>query len=120
MIYSILADLLVLFHFAFVLFVLFGGFLLLKYKQLIFLHVPAFLWGIVVELNHWICPLTPMEKHFREKAGEAGYDGGFVENYLIPVLYPAGLTEDIQTVLGLVVLFLNLGVYFVVFRKRRP
>ena len=106
-----LADLLVLLHLAFVIFVLAGGLLALRNRRWIYLHLPALAWGILVELMGWICPLTPWENHFRELGGEAGYAGGFVEQHLLAWLYPEGLTRSDQIMLGIFALILNLGIY---------
>ena len=114
------ADVLVLIHFAFILFVLFGGFLVLWRRWLAWLHLPAAVWGVLVEFNGWICPLTPWEQALRIQAGEKGYSGGFIEHYLEAVIYPAGLTPEIQTVLGLLLLMANLGIYTWVFGRTRP
>ena len=105
------ADILVVLHLAFVLFVLLGGLLVYRWPRWAWLHVPAFAWGAVIEFNGWICPLTPLEQRFRAAAGEGGYSGGFVEHYLLPMLYPEGLTREIQLGLGLLVLGVNAVVY---------
>ncbi|HEY6839418.1 MAG TPA: DUF2784 domain-containing protein [Geobacteraceae bacterium] len=88
MLYSILADLGVLHHGAFVLFVVGGGFLVIRWPRLAWIHIPAALWGATVEFTGWICPLTPLENHFRLLAGDEGYSGGFIAHYLVPLLYP--------------------------------
>jgi hypothetical protein len=105
------ADILVVLHLAFVLFALLGGLLVYRWPRWAWLHVPAFAWGAVIEFNGWICPLTPLEQRFRAAAGEGGYSGGFVEHYLLPMLYPEGLTREIQLGLGLLVLGVNAVVY---------
>lgn len=105
------ADALVLAHLAFILFVLFGGLLLLRWPRLAWLHLPAVAWGAIVEFFQLICPLTPWENRLRRAAGEAGYPGGFIEHYLIPLIYPAGLTPRIQLGLGALVLLVNGAVY---------
>jgi hypothetical protein len=105
------ADILVVLHLAFVLFALLGGLLVYRWPRWAWLHVPAFAWGAVIEFNDWICPLTPLEQRFRAAAGEGGYSGGFVEHYLLPMLYPEGLTREIQLGLGLLVLGVNAVVY---------
>ena len=117
MIYRILADLTVVVHFAFILFVVAGGWAVSRHPRLIWLHVPAVLWGAAIEFAGWICPLTPLEQALRVKAGDAGYSGGFIEHYLYPLMYPVGLTVDIQLVLGFVVVALNAATYFVIWRK---
>lgn len=117
--YALLADLTVLAHFGFILFVMFGGLLVLRWRRLAWIHLPCAAWGALIEFAGWICPLTPLELEFRRRAGEAGYTGGFIEHYLLPVMYPAGLTREIQIVLGLGVLVLNGLIYRVVWRQRR-
>ncbi len=119
MLYRVLADLVVGLHFLFVLFVVLGGLLLLKWPGLVWVHLPAAVWGALIELRGWICPLTPLENRFRARAGDAGYEGGFIEHYILPVLYPGDLTRDIQLVLAAVVIVLNLGIYGYVFRRTR-
>lgn len=111
MLWRMAADALVLVHLGFILFVLLGGLLLLRWPRLIWLHIPAVAWGIVVECLHLGCPLTPWENQLRRAAGQAGYDGGFIEHYLIPLIYPAGLTPQIQLYLGAIVVLVNLSVY---------
>jgi hypothetical protein len=119
MAYRILADVLVLFHLAFLLFVVFGGGLVLWRRRLAVLHVPAALWGVFVECAGGVCPLTPLEVRFRVLGGEGGYAGSFIDRYLVPVLYPPGLTREIQVGLGIAVGLMNLGVYALVLRKWR-
>ncbi|HKP49138.1 MAG TPA: DUF2784 domain-containing protein [Gemmatimonadales bacterium] len=113
-----LADLVVILHFAFVLFVILGGLLVLRWPRLAYVHLPVALYGTLIELVGWICPLTPLEKRLRESAGLQGYQGGFVEHYILPVLYPAGLTREVQWILGMLVVGINLVIYAVVARKR--
>jgi len=108
---ALAADALVVLHLAFVLFVVFGGLLVWRWPRWAWVHVPAFAWGAVIEFTNWVCPLTPLEQRFRVAAGEAGYSGGFVEHYLLPLLYPEGLTREIQLGLGLFVLAVNALVY---------
>ncbi|EFW83443.1 hypothetical protein ALP26_03813 [Pseudomonas savastanoi pv. glycinea] len=100
MFYRVAADAVVAFHLLFIVFVLFGGLLVVSRPWLALLHVPAAAWGAAVEFLHLYCPLTPLENTLRRTAGEQGYDGGFVEHYLIPLIYPAGLTPGIQLWLG--------------------
>jgi len=111
MLYRIAADGLVLFHLLFILFVLFGGLLVLKWRWLIWFHLPASAWGVAVEVFHLTCPLTQWENLMRQAAGHTGYGGGFIEHYVWPVIYPAGLTPAIQLGLGSVVLAINAMVY---------
>ena len=106
----ILADLIVFCHFAFILFVIFGGFLVIKWHKLIWLHIPAACWGALVEFFGWFCPLTSYENSLRG-AGGGGYASGFIEHYIIPMIYPYGLTREIQVCLGFVVILLNFWVY---------
>jgi hypothetical protein len=114
----LLADLVVSVHFLFVLFVLLGGLLVLRWPWVAGLHLPAALWGVLIEFTGWICPLTPLEQSLRQRAGGQGYSGSFIEHYLLPVLYPSALTRDIQLVLGSVALAVNLGIYAYVLRRR--
>lgn len=111
-------DSIIVLHFAFVLFVLFGALLLLKWRKLVWLHVPAVVWGILVELNGWLCPLTPLENYLREAAGLGMYHGDFVMHYIMPVLYPEHLTRAMQIVFGVIVIVVNVSAYLYVFRIR--
>ena len=113
----LLADLVLLLHLAFVLFVVFGGLLVLRRRRIAWLHVPAFVWGAAIEFGGWICPLTPLENRLREQSGAGGYAGGFVERYLVPILYPGELTREIQIALGLAVLLINLAIYGFLLRR---
>lgn len=113
------ADALLLAHFAFVAFVALGGTLLLRWPKLAWVHVPAALWGALVELFGWVCPLTPLEVALRRSAGDAGYSGGFIEHYLVAVLYPQSLTRDIQFELGMAVVVMNVALYGIVIRRAR-
>lgn len=114
------ADAVLLLHALFVLFVVAGGLLVLWRPVLAWLHLPAAAWGVVIELFGWLCPLTTLENRLRRAAGEAGYDGGFVEHYVVPLLYPPGLTRGLQFWLAGVVIAVNLLVYgFLLYRRRR-
>jgi hypothetical protein len=113
----LLADGVVLVHTAFVAFVVLGGFLAWRWRPLVWAHVPCALWGMLIEYRGWICPLTPLENALRRRAGLEGYAGGFVEHYVIPVLYPAGLTRPTQALLGTLVLVVNLVAYGVLLRR---
>jgi hypothetical protein len=116
--YGVLADLVLLLHGAFVLFVVAGGALVLRWPRLAWVHVPMALWGVMIEFVGFTCPLTPLEKAWRQAAGGAAYAGGFIEHYVTAALYPAGLTRPIQVVLGLLVLAINAGVYWTVWQRR--
>lgn len=118
MIARVTADLLVVVHFAFIAFVVFGGFLVLKWGRVSVLHIPCALWGVLIELGGWICPLTPLENYFREAAGDVGFNGGFIDQYVMPLVYPEGLSRGMHLSLGVMVLALNLCVYGVVLVKR--
>jgi hypothetical protein len=118
MLYRLAADLLVLLHVAFVLFVVAGGFLAWRWRKLAWLHVPAAIWGVIIEFAGWVCPLTPLENKLRWLAGGLGYRGGFVEHYLIPIIYPTRLTAGLQLVIGLFVLLLNAVAYSVYFKRQ--
>jgi hypothetical protein len=84
-----------------------------------FLHIPTAIWGVLIEYSGWICPLTPLENSFRARGGEAGYSGGFIQHYIQPLLYPAGLTRATQVVLGSLVLILNLAAYGILVSRMR-
>jgi hypothetical protein len=116
MAYRVLADLVVLAHALFVAFVVLGGFLVWRWRWVAWAHVPAAVWGAAIEFGGWICPLTPLENAWRARAGLAGYAGGFVEHYLIPALYPAGLTPPKQIALGSLVVVVNIVAYGIALR----
>lgn len=113
------ADFVVLLHLFFIVFVVFGGLLVLKWKWVIWLHIPAVLWGALIEFTGELCPLTPLENLLRRAEGGAGYATGFIEQYLIPLIYPPGLTRDMQIMMALIVIIINVIVYFGVHRKYR-
>ena len=119
MIPRLAADAVLVAHLAFIVFVLAGGLLVLHRPIWAALHLPAAAWATFAELRGTICPLTPLENSLRRSAGAAGYEGGFIEHYILPVIYPAGLTPRVQIVLGLVVLAVNVPVYFWAWRKWR-
>lgn len=114
-----LADLVVIAHALFIVFVVAGGLLVLRWPRAAWVHLPAAVWGVLIEWAGWICPLTPLENTLRRAAGQAGYSGGFVERYLLPMIYPAGLTPSVQLWLGLVVLVVNVAIYALWWRRRR-
>ncbi len=111
MLQSATANFLVIVHLMFVLFVILGGLLLFWRPRTAFIHLPSLAWGVIIELNNWICPLTPLEQGLRRAAGEEGYSGGFIDHYIIPLIYPEGLTPEIQQMLGFSVLLLNVIIY---------
>jgi len=117
--YRLLADLVVILHLAFVAFALFGGLLALKWKRIVWLHVPAALWAAAIEFGGWVCPLTPFEIWLRGQGGELGYRSDFIEHYILPLLYPASLTREVQFVLGVVVLAVNIAGYAWLWRRWR-
>ena len=118
MLHRWLADAVLVVHLAFVLFVVLGGLLVLRWPRLAWIHVPVALYGAAIEFIGFVCPLTPLENSLRRRGGEAGYDGGFIEHYITAALYPSGLTREIQLVLGVAVLALNGIVYWNVLRRR--
>ncbi len=119
MLHRLLADVVAIAHFGFILFVVLGGLLAFRWRWIPWVHLPAALWGAAIEIGGWICPLTPLENSLRRAGGEAGYSGGFIERYLIPVIYPQGLTREIQWVLGATVIAVNLVIYAALWRRRR-
>ena len=120
MLYGLMADLVLVAHLAFVAFVALGGFLVWRWRRLAWVHVPVALWGAAITVVGFTCPLTPLENQLQRLGGRAGYQGGFIEHYVTALVYPAGLTREVQIVLGAAVLALNLVVYWrVVVASRR-
>lgn len=119
MIWRILADAVLALHLAFVAFVVLGGLLVLRWPRLAWVHLPAAAWGALLEFGGWYCPLTPLEKHLRMLGGGAGYEGGFIAHYLLPMLYPQGLTRSAQVALGLLVVVVNVAIYARLLARRR-
>jgi hypothetical protein len=119
MLYQIMADMVVVAHFAFVLFVVLGGLLVARWPRMAWLHLAAAAWGAAVEFTGWICPLTPLENSLRQRAGEGGYRADFLARYLLPLLYPEGLTRPMQIALGMVVITVNLLIYSWILRRHR-
>ena len=113
-----LADVVLVIHLAFVLFVVLGGLAVLRWPRLAWVHVPVALYGATIEFLGFVCPLTPLEIWLRRRGGGAGYEGGFIEHYVTAVLYPGGLTREVQIGLGVAVLVINAVVYYVVWRRR--
>lgn len=120
MLYRALADATLVIHLAFVLFVVFGALLVLRWRWLMWIHLPAAFWGAFIEFTGGICPLTPLEVRLRELGGEAGYEGGFIDHYLTSWIYPNGLTRSMQIAIGLFVIAINTAVYgWLHYRSRR-
>ena len=117
MIYRILADAVLVIHLAFIVFAVAGALAALRWRRLIWVHLPCALWAVAIELGGWLCPLTPLEIYLRRSAGQAGFTGGFIQHYLLPVIYPHSLTREIQIGLGIGVLVINLFLYTLVVRK---
>jgi hypothetical protein len=117
------ADAIVLLHLAFIVFVAVGGFLALRWPRIAWIHLPAAVWGILIELNGWVCPLTPLENRLRAVAGDPAYTGGFIDRYIMPIVYPPGLSRSMQVIIGCTVIGFNLLIYGRVFarglKKRR-
>ena len=119
--HGLLADAVVILHLLFILFTLTGGWLALRWIWIVWVHLPAVLWASVVEFSGWICPLTPLENMLRYRSGGSTYSGDFVQHYLLPLLYPAGLTRGLQIALGTLVLAVNLIAYgCLLYRRWRP
>jgi hypothetical protein len=124
LVYILLADAVVVLHFLFILFVLGGGLLVLRWRRLLWVHLPAAAWGAVVEMTGWVCPLTPLENRLREIGGGKPYEGDFVAKYVAAIVYPERLTQRTQFLLGAIVVVANVVVYAFVWkngrRARRP
>lgn len=116
---KLLADLVLFLHAVFIVFVLFGGLLVLRWRAVAWIHLPCAAWGILIELFGWICPLTPLENYLRSAGGSTSYQAGFIEHYLAPLVYPAGLTPGIQYLLAAIVLLVNLLIYARVWKQWR-
>jgi uncharacterized membrane protein YoaK (UPF0700 family) len=119
MLYPLLADAVLLFHLAFIVFVVLGALLVRRFPRLVWLHLPAVIWAALSEITGRVCPLTPLENHLRRLSGDAGYRGGFVEHYLLPIIYPQALSRDMQLTLGVAVLVVNLVAYTLLRRRAR-
>lgn len=117
--YQLLADLVVLVHVAFVVFAVLGGFLAARWRRLVWIHLPAVIWAVIVEFFGWVCPLTPLENWLRRRGGQAGYPSDFIAHYILPVLYPEELNREVQITLGALVLLINLSVYTWIFRRKK-
>lgn len=119
MVYALLADLVLVLHAAFILFVVLGGLLVWRWPRLGWLHLPAAVWGTLIALFGWYCPLTPLENHWRRLAGQRGYDTGFIQHYLLSFIYPEGLTRPMQIAMGVGVIVITALVYGVSWRRWR-
>ncbi len=120
MLYRLAADLLLILHLAFIVFVVVGGWFVWRWPRLAWIHAPVALWGAAIEFGGFLCPLTPLEQRWRALAGQAGYTGGFIEHYLMPVIYPGALTRELQLWLGGVVVALNIAAYaWAIHRRQR-
>ena len=117
--YNVLANAIVLAHFLFIAFVICGGLLVIHWPRLAVVHLPAVVWGAAVEIYGLVCPITPLENHFRMLAGDTSYSGDFIARYLLLVIYPENLTTTIQQLLGCLVIAVNVIIYIVVIRKYR-
>ena len=115
--YRLLANAVVSIHALFILFVVLGGFLAWRRRWVAAVHIPCAIWGVLIEYRGWMCPLTPVENALRAKAGQQGYSGGFIEHYLMPTIYPSGLTPRVQALLGTFVLVVNAFAYTVLLRR---
>lgn len=121
MLYQIAADIVVFLHFAFIVFVLFGGLLVFRWRRIIWLHIPALIWGSMIVIVGWICPLTPIENRLRQAGGTEIYSDSFIEQYLVPVIYPQDLNRETFIAMGVVVIVINVIVYtiLIINRKRK-
>jgi hypothetical protein len=119
MVYKLLTDLTVFIHLAFILFVVLGGFLVLRWRKSVYAHIPAALWGAAVEYFGLLCPLTPLENYFRNKAGYLTYKAGFIEQYITPLIYPENLKRNIQFILGSLVILINIVIYLLIIIKNK-
>jgi hypothetical protein len=119
MVLQALIDLVVVIHLLFILFAVLGGLLGLRWPRLLWIHAPAVVWAALIEFVGWRCPLTPLENWLRGTSGGSVYPGGFIEHYLLRIIYPAGLTREVQLVFGALLLLVNLAIYLAVWRRRR-
>ncbi len=117
MIYTILADAVVIFHLLFIIYALAGGLLYFWRSWLVFFHIPAAMWIVIVEINHWVCPLTPLENTLRDMGNTEMYSGDFISHYILPVIYPPGLTENTQVLLALAAFTVNAIIYAMIIRN---
>ena len=119
MIFQTLADLVAILHFLFILFVLFGGLLVLRWRWLMWIHIPSAIWGTLIGIFRWYCPLTPLENWLRHVGGNEAYSTSFIEHYLVPIIYPSGLTRELQLTFAAIVLLINCSVYLWIWTRSR-
>ena len=119
MMYRFLAEVTLATHSVFIAFVVIGGFLAIRFPRVAWAHIPCAIWGALIEFAGWVCPLTPLENLLRRASGEAGYTGGFIERYLLPIIYPGDLTREFQFLIGITAVGLNLVAYSIVLRGRK-
>ncbi len=119
MVFRLLADIVMLLHFSFILFAVLGAVLLLRWPRMIWLHLPAAIWAMAIQFYGGRCPLTPLENRLRAMAGDASYHESFIEHYIGAIIYPGEITSEIKILLGLGVLAINLGLYTWIFKRRR-
>ncbi len=117
--YELAADIILIIHFLFIIFVIFGAFLFFVAKKIVFIHIPAIIWGSYIELTHSICPLTYLENWLLQKANLTTYSEGFIQYYLVPIVYPTNLTKDIQIYLGIGLIVINIVIYAFIFGKMK-
>ena len=118
MIYRLFADIILIIHFGYLLFVVFGGFFMLRWRGLWKFHLPAVIWGFLVQYFVWICPLTTWENYFRELGGQSGYENGFIDYFVTSILYP-NINAEVHTILAITLVLLNLAIYFYIFNRRQ-
>lgn len=114
--YGLLADTVLVIHLLFIVFVILGGLFLLRWRKAVWIHLPLLAWALVIEFTGWICPLTPIENSLRASGGERGYSGSFIEHYLLPLVYPNEMTRGVQITLGMLLIFINICIYFYSYR----
>ena len=119
MFFKVASDISLSIHMVFVLFVIFGGVLVFKWRRVLFFHLPCLFWGCCIEFFGWTCPLTPLENYFRQKAGESIYESDFIDKYIYTIIYPENLSTELQTQLGIVLIIFNFIVYSAVFLSRK-
>ena len=115
--YELAANLILIVHFIFIIFVVFGALLFFVVKKIVFIHIPALIWGSYIELTHSICPLTYLENWFLNKANLTIYSEGFIQNYIVPIVYPTDLTKNLQIYLGITLIVINIIIYGLILNK---